>query len=193
MDTEKRDYNWTKKQIEELMRNYEKDKDFYKEHNIEEYFTTRYQLRKYLSNALEYLHRLEEGRALTEEQKKDQRKYSNQLFPGAENATNGEVYQDYLKWLEDNKGSANPSRIKFTFKDGKKQDGLFGLSGPDYSSEPIPVFGGKRKSTTCKGTVYNIGGKDFCVGEKSSSKKYGTKRNKKKLTRKLGKRNRRKY
>ncbi len=30
----------------------------------------------------------------------------------------------------------------------------------------------------CKGTVYNVGGKNFCVGEKSSSKKYGTRRNK---------------
>ena len=26
----------------------------------------------------------------------------------------------------------------------------------------------------CKGTVYTIGGKNYCVGEKSSSKKYGT-------------------
>ena len=34
----------------------------------------------------------------------------------------------------------------------------------------------------CKGTVYTIGGKNYCVGEKSSSKKYGTrsKKNKKK-------------
>jgi hypothetical protein len=31
----------------------------------------------------------------------------------------------------------------------------------------------------CKGTIYNVGGKNFCVGEKKSSKKYGTKRMKK--------------
>jgi hypothetical protein len=37
----------------------------------------------------------------------------------------------------------------------------------------------------CKGTIYNVGGKNFCVGEKSSSKKYGTKR--KKRSKKLGK------
>jgi len=37
----------------------------------------------------------------------------------------------------------------------------------------------------CKGTIYNVGGKNFCVGEKLSSKKYGTKRKK---SRKMGKR-----
>ena len=42
----------------------------------------------------------------------------------------------------------------------------------------------------CKGTIYNVGGKNFCVGEKSSSKKYGTKRNK---ARKRGKKTKRKY
>ena len=139
--------------------------------------------RYYLSNLLEYLRMLGEGGALTPEQTKDQQQYSNQLFPGAKYTTTGQVYQEYLKWLK------NPASREFLFKDEKKQNGFFKSFGPDYSSEPtIAVFGGKRKSTTCKGTVYNVGGKDFCVGEKSSSKKYGTKKTKK--HKKLGTRSR---
>jgi hypothetical protein len=45
----------------------------------------------------------------------------------------------------------------------------------------------------CKGSVYNVGGKNYCVGEKMSSKKYGTKKRKRSKKKKLGKRTRRKY
>jgi len=38
--------------------------------------------------------------------------------------------------------------------------------------------------SNCKGTIYVIGGKEWCVGEKKMSKKYGTRKNNSKKSKK---------